>query len=361
LIVGGGPAGAMAALALARDGTRPHLFERSSESHDVVCGGFLGWDALALLENAGIDVFALGARAVTKLHLVAGARATVVKLPAIAAGLSRRALDAVLLEQASRQGAVVLRGMAARAVEPEQRQVLFADGYIARSSALFLATGKYELRGLPREATMPSDPPVGIRVRLETTPALRRALRSRIELILFDRGYAGLVLQEDGSANLCLTVAKSRLADVEGNRERLLRELAGEAPLLGERIGAASSLTGWASIARIPYGWKTGATLPGLFRLGDQAAVIASLAGDGVAIALASGGLAARAFLSGGPGAAPQYQRDFARRAARPLWLGERLRTMAERQGLAAAAVAVTTIFPGAARMASRAVRIGAY
>ena len=361
MIVGGGPAGAMAALALARHGTRPHLFERSSESHDVVCGGFLGWDALTLLEAAGIDAFALGAHSVTKLHLVAGVRAAVVELPAMAAGLSRRALDAALLEHAARRGAVIMRGMAAKAVEPEQRQVLFADGYTARPSALFLATGKYELRGTPREADMPDDPPVGIRVRLDATPALRRALRSRIELILFDRGYAGLVLQEDGSANLCLTVAKSRLADVEANRERLLRELAGEAPLLGERIGAASSLTGWASIARIPYGWKTGATLPGLFRLGDQAAVIASLAGDGVAIALASGGFAARSFLRGGAEAAPVYQHDFARRAARPLWLGERLRAMAERQGLAAAAVAVMTFFPGAARMASRAVRIGAY
>ncbi|HZF94101.1 MAG TPA: FAD-dependent monooxygenase, partial [Allosphingosinicella sp.] len=46
LIVGGGPAGAAAAIALARAGAAPELIERSAGPRDVVCGGFLGWDAL---------------------------------------------------------------------------------------------------------------------------------------------------------------------------------------------------------------------------------------------------------------------------------------------------------------------------
>ena len=40
----------------ARAARRALLIERSREPHDVVCGGFLGWDALAELERLGIDV-----------------------------------------------------------------------------------------------------------------------------------------------------------------------------------------------------------------------------------------------------------------------------------------------------------------
>ena len=49
LIVGGGPAGASAAIALARGGAKPVVIERSPGERDLVCGGFLGWDAIAAL------------------------------------------------------------------------------------------------------------------------------------------------------------------------------------------------------------------------------------------------------------------------------------------------------------------------
>jgi len=84
-------------------------------------------------------------------------------------------------------------------------------------------------------------------------------------------------------------------------------------------------------VAGVPYGWRAAETSPGIFRIGDQAAVIASLAGDGIAIALTSGLAAADAYRSGGAGKAIDFQRAFARRAARPVGIAERLRHAAER------------------------------
>lgn len=361
LIIGGGPAGAAAAILLGKAGAKPLLIERSAEPQDIVCGGFVGGDALALLKAIGVDPIRLGARPVTQLHIVAGQRATLVDLPFAAAGLSRSSLDTAMLAHAAQNGGAIERGVGARHIDPERRCVTLADGAGLEAPALFLATGKHDLRGSARAASVAADPALGLRVRLGGSRALAAALAGRIELILFEKGYAGLILQEDGAANLCLTVAKSRLVEAEGNRNRLLADLAAEAPLLGERLGQASGRSGWASIARIPYGWRAASTVPGLFRLGDQAAVIASLAGDGIAIALASGRMAAGHYLSGGAEVALSYQAAFSRTARKPLWIADRLRSLAEKPGMASAAVAMMSLFPGTARAASRITRIGAY
>ena len=152
LIVGGGPAGSAAAIALAQSGAMPVLVERSSGERDVVCGGFLGWDALAALRRLGLDAAELGARPIRKLRLAAGRRIVEKRRPALAAGLSRRRLDSALLALAEEAGAAVLRGRAARAIEG--RCVRFDDGEAMEARAVFIATGKHELRGggfgLPR-------------------------------------------------------------------------------------------------------------------------------------------------------------------------------------------------------------------
>ncbi|WP_156680614.1 NAD(P)/FAD-dependent oxidoreductase [Sphingomonas profundi] len=353
IVVGGGPAGAAAALLLARAGTPPLLVERSREARDVVCGGFLGWDALAALDRIGVEAAALGARPIGRLRLIAGRRSAESRLPGRAAGLSRYALDAALLRAAAAAGARIERGLAVRAAEGLRLRL--ADGAELTADALFLATGKHDLRGLarPREAGG-DDPAVGLRARLRPGRALAAALAGTIELHLLDRGYAGLLVQEDGSINLCLSVKRSRLG---AGPEALLASLAADAPALAARIAGAEDAPAWAAIAAVPYGWRTGETMPGLFRLGDQAAVIASLAGDGVAIALASGRLAAAHHARAGAGGAPAYQRAFAAHAARPLRLASGLRTIAE--GPARALLPPLAGVPGLAGLLARLTRIG--
>jgi menaquinone-9 beta-reductase len=356
LIVGGGPAGSAAAIALARSGVRPELIERSSGDRDVVCGGFLGWDALARLRRLGIEAEALGARPIRRVRLVAGGRSVEADLPRAAAGLSRRRLDSALLAAAERAGAVVARGRAARAVDAGI--VRLDDGGEIAADALFLATGKHELRGAARPLDGRREPPAaGLRAALPARTARERALAGIIELHLYEGGYAGLLLQEDGSANFCLSISRARLS-AAGGPEALMTELLAEAPLLARRLGADIP-TSWDAVAGVPYGWRARAAAPGLFRLGDQAAVIASLAGDGIAIALASGEAAARAFLAGGAEASNDYQRGFAQRAARPVTIGEMLRHGAEHSLTRGAMMTVLKLAPGAAALAARLTRVG--
>ena len=46
LIVGGGPAGAAAAIMLAEAGIRAIVLERSRDTGDALCGGFLSWRSI---------------------------------------------------------------------------------------------------------------------------------------------------------------------------------------------------------------------------------------------------------------------------------------------------------------------------
>ena len=356
LIVGGGPAGAAAAIALARAGAAPELIERSAGPRDVVCGGFLGWDAVSALGCLGLDPAALGARPISRLRLIAGDRVVEAKLPRLAAGLSRRALDEALLQAAAAAGARIERGRSVRAAVG--RRVRLDDGEEIEADALFLATGKHELRGLARPLEgRREEPAAGLRCALPATPALEAALAGFIELHLFDEGYAGLLLQEDGSANLCLSVSRRRLASAGGGA-KLFEEIAGGAPRLGDRVGGAR-IEDWDAVAGVPYGWRSGATGRGVFRVGDQAAVIASLAGDGIAIALTSGLAAAEAWSAGGPNAADAYQRAFSRRAWRPVAVAERLRRAAERRGSRMPLMRLLGGLPMLIPIAARLTRIG--
>lgn len=352
LIVGGGPAGSAAAIRLAHAGHGPLLLERTREPADALCGGFLSWRTLGALERLGLDRAKLGGAAVNRLRLFAGDLRTEQMLPAPAMGLSRLRLDRLMIETAAGAGAKVERGVMVRGWEDG---VLRADESEIAPATLFLATGKQDLRGLarPREAAG-DDPAIGLRVRLGPHPALDRLVGDAIELHLFDRGYAGLVRHEDGTANFCLAVQKSRL-DSAGGPEGLFAALA-NLPHLSDRLayrrpGAADA------VAHVPYGWRARETLPGIFRLGDQAGVIPSLAGEGMGIAIASGVRSADAWLSHGAAGAERYQAAMARALARPIGVAARVKEAGQSPALAQWLVRLARL-PGAADLVARATRI---
>ena len=356
LIVGGGPAGASAAILLARAGTPNVLVERSRETGDALCGGFLSWRTLESLRSLGIEPEELGPARVTHVRLFAGKRMAEAPLPRPAIGVSRHHLDSLLLDRAARAGAAIERGVSVKAIEGSTARL--QDGGTIETDTLFLASGKHDIRGLARPAeARGDDPSLGLRIRLAPAPALDRLIGGAIELHLFDRGYMGVVLQEDGSANCCMAVHRSRLAE-SGDPERLLASLAAESPRLGERLAWRRGGETIDAVANVPYGWRVREGAAGLFRLGDQAGVIPSLAGEGMGIAIASGIRAARAYGEGGAGAAIPFQRRLARDLARPIGIADMIRGLAERPGIAAAVVPIARNLPLLIDVVARLTRI---
>jgi flavin-dependent dehydrogenase len=311
LVIGGGPAGASAAILLARAGRGVILIERETGSHDKVCGEFISHEAAAYLHQLGIDLGALGAAPIRGARLADARGAVEIALPFPAFSLSRRRLDEALLDLAREAGVGLRRGVRARGLAPkgESWSADLGEAGTARASAVFLAVGKHDMKGWKRPQGRQGDL-VGFKMHLRLTPDQAAALDGHVELMMFPGGYAGLEPIEDGLANLALLARRSALpqGDVWPGLLALMR--AG-CPLLDQRLRGAEPL--WPkplAIASIPYG-HVQKTAAGVWRLGDQAAVIPSFAGDGLAIALHSAHLAAKGYLAGQT--AEDYQRALAR------------------------------------------------
>lgn len=326
LIVGAGPGGCAAAIVLARAGLRPVIVDRDAEIPDRLCGGFLSWRTAEQMQELGLDLRDLAAAPVQRLKLISVHHTLDAWLPAPGYAVSRRTLDRALREEAIAAGARLeidtIRGIDSGAAVGKRR-TWTGDG-------VFLATGKHDVRGLGRPRRS-RDPALGLRLRLPNDASRSATLAGVIELHLFERSYAGVVLQEDGSANVCLAVRKSRLASCGGDPRRLLVSLRDDHPLFGNRLGTAWNAARTETIGAVPYGWLAQRTAPGLFRLGDQAAVIPSLAGEGLSIALASGVLAAQVWLEHGADGAATFQRRIAAAASPALRVAAAARMIAER------------------------------
>jgi flavin-dependent dehydrogenase len=299
LIVGGGPAGAALAVLLARAGRPVTLVERDPGPRHKVCGEFISGEAAAYLLDLGLDLQALGAVPILKVRLAARGPAAEAPLPFAAFSLSRRRLDEALLQHAAACGAVVRRGCKVRALTPCEGgwRAAVHGGAELQAGAVFLATGKHDLKGFRRPQGLHRGL-VGFKMHWRLAPAQAAALVEAVELHLFPGGYAGLEPIEEGLANLCLVVGKGALGGGVA-WPGVLQSLTTACPGLASRLRGAAPL--WArplAIAAIPYG-HVGSANDGLWRLGDQFAVIPSFAGDGIGIALHSAQAAAGAWLAG--------------------------------------------------------------
>ena len=318
VISGGGPAGATAAILLARAGRAVTLIERSIGPTDKVCGDFLSAEAIEAIAALGVDVPGLAPSKIDFVRLVHGKRTATTRLPFPALSLTRRVLDEALLRQAERSGATIVRGNLVRGIDRNNGSLRLDHGSPAppvQADTVFLATGKHDLRGAARPAR--GTGMVGLKMYYALDPRQQAALRSNVELILFAGGYAGLQLVESNKAVLCVLVPGARLRTADGEWEGLLGSLMQECPHLADRLaGARPQRDRPLAIAGLPYGYTYPPNTkdsPWLFRLGDQATVIASLTGDGVALALASAALASHIWLTRG-NAAGAYHSAWARR-----------------------------------------------
>ncbi len=357
MIIGGGPAGTAAAIALARAGQAVTLIERNVDTSDKVCGDFLSAEALAMVEGLGVDLSA--ASTISAVRLVHRNRSVTTHLPFVARGLSRRVLDEALLRQAQAGGATVLRGYRVSAIEQDRASMLLSCGSLGRIAAetVFLATGKHELRGAGRlghDTGM-----VGMKMYFALAASQLQDLRHHVELILFAGGYAGLQIVEADRAVLCVLLPAVRLRAVSGRWDSLLDALTEECPHLLMRLtGARPLLDHPLAVAGLPYGYVYTTNRrdpPGLLRLGDQAVVIASLTGDGVALALTSGSLAARTWLAGGSGS--HYHDRLAVGLSRQMRVASVVHRLCLNPAMQPWVAAICGLWPGAIRLAASATR----
>jgi flavin-dependent dehydrogenase len=356
LVIGGGLAGAMAALRLAAAGREVFLLEREQKPHHKVCGEFLSPEAVDYLREAGIDPTRLGAVPIQHVRLAAKDKVVESALPFRALSLSRCLLDEALLRRAEEEGCVLRRGINIESLSQSNGVWTAAQSgrALQRARNVFLATGKHDLRGWQRPPGKQSDL-VGFKLHWQLAPKETEALRGYMDLFLFTGGYGGLSLVEGSAANLCIVVRRSRIRHLGGWSE-LLNLLPEENSHLSKRLAGGRPC--WdrpLAISPIPYGY-----LPeprsSLWCVGDQAAVIPSFTGDGMAIALHSGALSAEMYTAGK--SPNQYHQALSAQLRRGMSLATLLsRLMVSPAGRQLAPIARAAL-PGAMTWIARSTRI---
>jgi menaquinone-9 beta-reductase len=296
LIVGAGPAGTSAAVALAQRGVRSVLLlDRATFPRDKTCGSGLSPNAIALAGELGIgDALARLSLPIRSVKIVTpGGRVMVLSSNASAVVLLRRTFDELLLERAQALDVAFEGGARVAGLVREAGRVVgvrTADGRELRARFVLCADGAHSV--------------------FSTDPRPRRSISTlmgwwdgaefedgRIEMI-FDRNVAPLYgwLFPEGRSRVNIGIC------VEGPREgarpgRNVRDVFARflADHFEARLRHASPVGKLKGHPIVYTTWVAHNTAPGALYLGEAARVTHHATGEGISQAMQSGIYAAEA------------------------------------------------------------------
>lgn len=304
LIIGGGPAGACAAIELAR--LAPHLrimmAERSAWPRDKVCGCCLGAAGAAVLGqlDAGLLV---QMPSVPVCTIVIHHEARLARL-ASTGGLviDRKAMDPALVALARQRG-VDFRARTAAAVlcrDDDVWRVRLNSGESAAMTTARVVLAADGLQGTSLDAlpayapTIAPDSRMGVSCTISSGAVVEPAvLRGEIHMHVHARGYVGVTRLHDGSVHLAAAL------DPAWTRER-----GGPAMAMRSVLDSCGvTIRGVAQARCLGVGLLTRARRcvagEGLFVIGDACGYVEPFTGEGMTWALASGHAAAQIVAEG--------------------------------------------------------------
>jgi flavin-dependent dehydrogenase len=308
IVIGAGPAGATAALLLARAGWQVAVVERAAYPRGKVCGEYVSPATLALLHDLGLgDVTSGAGPEVRRVAVWSDAVRASANMPAYAhqrarygRALGREECDARLLRHAVAAGvalwqpfrASALRG-APGAFECEVKSA--SSQHTLHARCVIAAHGSWEAGALPTQgARVPARPGdlLGFKAHFRGV-ALEPDL---LPLMSFPGGYAGMVHTSGARVNVSCCVRRDALAAI---RDRYPGLPAGDALLAGLRaenrcarlaLASAERLAPWLACGPLRPGMRRG-RVEGVYAVGNAAGEAHPLVGEGVTMAIQSAAL----------------------------------------------------------------------
>ncbi len=267
-VVGGGPAGSAAAVALAMAGARPLIYEQSPFPRHKVCGEFFTPEILPALDRLGMAAEFLERRPAPIAHaeLHFSRRSRRFRLPQPGFGLSRWAFDEMLLGAAFRRGAQLRRE---RISQPGPRAIWAAGRLAKQPRGQRLFGFKTHFAGPAGDA---------------------------VELYFFPGGYCGICPIEDGRINVCGLATEPLLRTHRFGIESLMAAH----QRLAARLAPLEPRGPWQLTGPLRFG-PTAGVPPDCYAAGDAACFVDPFTGSGLLAAVQTGVWAAEALLSATP------------------------------------------------------------
>lgn len=339
-VVGAGPAGALVARELAREGVSVTLLDRDDFPRWKVCGACLSPGAQEALRRSGLGELpgTLGARPLEVLRLQGWSRRVSLPLRGTLA-LSRQAMDQALVKAAQEAGvhfqgrsrvqwAGASEAEASLAVDtPQGRRTLSAQVVVAADglrSGLMAAAGLRGGRGGGDASNRPSRKKTGkVGLGAVMGGGCQAYGPGAIHMVVGAGGYVGMARTEDGRLNVAAAVDRTALSEA-GSPPQLIRAFlarAGAPPLDGNVV------EGWKGTPALGY---RPARLGGdrILAVGDAAGFVEPFTGEGMGWALAGARALVPVVLEGCRG----WRRDLPE-----IWEGIHGRTVARAQRLSRA------------------------
>ncbi len=325
LVIGGGPAGAAAALRAARSGVRVMLFEKGPHGRDKVCGDGLTPRAVAALND--LDLSIADAHRIDGLRMIAGKTTrelswpTTDRFPNHGAVWPRRRFDTFLIDAAIAAGAEVRFDCEALPVLDGDRVVGVrvvgsgVDSETFTAPFTILATGAQGAAAKMLGAERDPDEPFGLAIRAyATTPRhaerhLEACLSLRDEHGTPVPGYGWMFPAGDGTVN----IGVGALSTMQGFKKLNLNTL------LDQYAAIVREPWGLGEYIEKPRAWRLPMSCvrrhgPGWVAVGDAAGFVNPMNGEGIDYGLESGTLAVDLFLADVATASQAYDQQVGER-----------------------------------------------
>jgi menaquinone-9 beta-reductase len=216
IVLGAGPAGAIAARQLALQGKRVLLVDKAKLPRDKVCGGCLGGAALDALESIGLGHIPQACGGVTLSTFTLASEGKIARVPiGRRVAISRRTFDDALASEAARAGVAVLDQTLATVVPPslsETRAVRLkrsGEELIAHGHVIIVATGLAQLpQGFTSRSARHSF--VGVSSIMDQPPC--DLAHGELQMACSDAGYVGVTAVEGNRFDAAAAIRPSALA-----------------------------------------------------------------------------------------------------------------------------------------------------